>query len=342
MKLSPPASSSDLDAAREIARRLHQRRRREDRPYGNPHVPGDEELPSLVPPPLPPSAAPAQAPPRSIPRAEPPLRAAAAEPPLRPAPAAEPPPRPAPPAEPPRPSIPVAPEPLTPSSWDEPGGPDAPALDALDALAGIGEPAGPAEPTVDVDVGDVDVGDVDMDVGEVNVGDGDVGDLAADEPPVSPEEMVGIPEAPGLEDLAGGEPIPPSPFDVDLDEGPVEDMVEVPSGPSWDEIVVACLDLSKARGAMLIDPAGQVFAARGEWPDPGPDAIAAKLVSTLNKTLKDAPTRAISAPLMGKQLTAWRVRLADGLVTAAFIGDAPVAADARPAIDAEIHRGPGA
>ena len=32
MKLSPPASSSDLEAAREIARRLYQRRRREDRP----------------------------------------------------------------------------------------------------------------------------------------------------------------------------------------------------------------------------------------------------------------------------------------------------------------------
>jgi len=30
MKLSPPASSSDLEAAREIARRLHQRRRRAD------------------------------------------------------------------------------------------------------------------------------------------------------------------------------------------------------------------------------------------------------------------------------------------------------------------------
>ncbi len=32
MKLSPPASSSDLEAARDIARRLHQRRRRQDRP----------------------------------------------------------------------------------------------------------------------------------------------------------------------------------------------------------------------------------------------------------------------------------------------------------------------
>jgi len=306
MKLSQPASSSDLDAAREIARRLHQRRRREDRPDTQDRAADAEDFRSLVPPPLPSSAAPPQAPPRSIPRAEPP-------------------PRPVAPAEPPRPVLsepprPMAPEPLAPPSWDEPGGPDAPALDALDALAGIGEPAAPAEPPAAMDAGD----------------------LATEEPPVSPEEMVGIPEPPPIEDSTAGEPIPPSPFDVELDEASVEDMVEVPTGPSWDDIVVACLGISKARGAMLIDPAGQVFAARGEWPDPGPDAIAAKLVSTLTRTLKDAPTRSISAPLMGKQLTAWRVQLAEGLVTAAFIGDTPVRAEARPTIDAEIHRGPEA
>ncbi len=315
MKLNPPASSSDLDAAREIARRLHQRRRREDRPRGEERAPGPEGPLPLVPPPLPAWAAPAEPPPRAIPRAEPPPRPPAPLEPPRPAALDS--------LEPPQSPALDSPEPLAPPTWDEPGGPDAPALDALDALAGIGEASAPAEPPVPVDVQE----------------------LASQEPPVSPEEMVGIPEpaeAPGLEDLAGGEPIPPSPFDVDLDEGPVEDMVEVATGPSWDEVVVACLDLSKARGAMLIDPAGQVSAARGEWPDPGPDAIAAKLVSTLNRTLKEAPTRAISAPLMGKQLTAWRVRLADGLVTAAFIGDTAVAADARPGIDAEIHRGPGA
>jgi hypothetical protein len=301
MKLNPPASSSDLDAAREIARRLHQRRRRDDRPLAGEHAPGAPESLSLVPPPLPPTAAPAQAPPRSIPRAEPP-------------------PRPGAPDEPPRPVAPEAPEPLSPPpSWDEPGAPDAPAVDPLDALAGIGEPP-PAEEPAPVDVRDLDI----------------------EEPPVSPEEMVGVAEPPALEGLATGDSIPPSPFDVELDEGPGEDMVEVPAGASWDDVVVACLDVSNARGAMLIDPAGQVFAARGDWPDPGPDAIAAKLVSTLNRTLKDAPTRSISAPLMGKQLTAWRVPLADGLVTAAFIGDSPVRAEARPAIDAEIHRGPGA
>ena len=103
-----------------------------------------------------------------------------------------------------------------------------------------------------------------------------------------------------------------------------------------------CLGLSQATGAMLVDPSGQVFAARGEWPEPGPDAIAAKLVSTMNRTLKDAPTRSISAPLVGKHLTAWRVPLAEGLVTAAFIGDAPIRAETRPAIDTEIHRGAGA
>jgi hypothetical protein len=279
MKLSPPASSSDLDAAREIAQRLHQHRRREDRPAPEDRADEPAPLDSLV--------------------GSPPHAAATRR--------AEAPP-------------PAAPPPLQAPSWDEPGVREAPALDALDALAGIGEPPAPEEPPAAVDAQD----------------------LGEEEPAVSPEEMVGIPEPPPLGDLPAVEGVPPSPFDVDLDEAPPDEMVEVPAGPSWDEVVVACLDIAKARGAMLIDPAGQVFAARGEWPDPGPDAIAAKLVSTLDRTLKDAPTRSISAPLLGKHLTAWRVPLAEGLVTAAFIGDAPVRADARPAIDAEIHRGPGA
>jgi hypothetical protein len=288
MKLSPPASSSDLDAAREIARRLHQHRRREDRPGVDEHTAGLPPVPSLVPPRLPAEAAMPVAPPRLAP--------------------------------PPLPPEPMAPEPVPPPSWDEPGGPDAPALDALDALADIGEPATPEEPPAARDVPD----------------------LGVEEPPVSPEEMVGLQEPPPLEDLAAGEAVPPSPFDVELDEPPAEEMVEIPTGPSWDEVVAACLDVARAHGAMLIDPAGQVFAARGDWPEPGPDAIATKLVTTLNRTLKDAPTRSISAPLLGKHLTAWRVPLAEGLVTAAFIGDAPVRAEARPAIDAEIHRGPAA
>ena len=295
MKLSPPASSSDLDAAREIARRLHQHRRREDRPALEEPADGPQPAPWLVPPPLPVrEASPRPAPPRPVPSLEPPL------PPRTPEPG-----------------------PLQPPSWDEPGGPDAPALDAFDALAGIGEPERPEEPSAPVDVGD----------------------LAIEEPPVSPEEMVGAP-GPPLDHLTDGGPVPPSPFDMDLDEPPdeppAEDMVEIPTGPSWDEVVAACLDASKAGGAMIIDPAGQVFASRGEWPKPGPEAIAAKLVSNLDRMLKDEPTRSISAPLLGKQLTAWRVPLAEGLVTAAFIGDAPVRAEARPAIDAEIHRGPGA
>jgi hypothetical protein len=212
------------------------------------------------------------------------------------------------------------PPPVEPSSWDEPGGPDAPALDALDALEGMGEPARPDEPSVTPDDEDFEI----------------------EEPPVSPEEMVGIAEPPPLDDLGAGDPVPQSPFDVDLDEPPSEEVIEIATGPSWDEVVAACLDVAKARGAMLIDPAGQVFSACGDWPDPGPDAIAAKLVSSLDRAFKDAPTRSISAPLQGRHLTAWRVPLAEGLVTAAVIGDSPVRAEARPAIDAEIHRGPGA
>lgn len=277
MKLSPPASSSDLDTAREIARRLHQRRRREDRPDQ------DHEAPAPGP-------------------------ALGAAPALRP-----------------HTPAPIAPPPaLDPPSWDEPATETAPTEGAaLDPLAAFGEPTAAEDE-----------------------GDEGVPDIEAEEPGVSPEELVGAPEPP-FED--GPQPsaydaVPLSPFDVDLDEteAPAEELPEAPAPPSWDDIVETCLGLAEAGGAMLVDPAGQVFAARGDWPAPGPDAIAAKLVTTMERTLKDAPTRSISAPLVGKHLTAWRVPLTEGLVTAAFIGDSPVRAEARPSIDTEIHRGAGA
>jgi hypothetical protein len=157
-----------------------------------------------------------------------------------------------------------------------------------------------------------------------------------EEPPRSPEEMVGGPEADSspLDQLTEPEA---SPFGDDLLDAPP--VAEEPAPPAWDDIVETCKAHAQASGAMLVDPAGQVFAARGDWPAPGPDAIASKLVTMMAKTLKDAPTRSISAPLMGMHLTAWRVPLSEGLVTVAFIGKAPVRAEARPLIDAEILSG---
>ena len=104
-----------------------------------------------------------------------------------------------------------------------------------------------------------------------------------------------------------------------------------------------CLGLAQATGAMLVDPSGQVFAARGEWPEPGPEAIAAKLVSTMERTLRGRPHALDLRAAHGQAPhRAGAFPLAEGLVTAAFIGDAPVRAEARPAIDTEIHRGAGA
>ncbi len=286
MKLSPPASSSDLEAAREIARRLHQRRRRQDRP-------GPEKEPEAAGTPRP----------RSEPLAPP-------APPRRPAPL---------PSTRPPLTTPPAAEPELPSWDDSPSAAPAP-TDRADSLVDFGDPG--TEPGVLTDPG------------------GEAAPVVED-PGVSPEEMVGSVAAP-FEALpepdAYGAPL--SPFEVELDETPEDE--GAPGPPSWDDIVETCLGLAQASGAMLVDPAGQVFAARGEWPEPGPDAIAAKLVSTMERTLRDAPTRSISAPLMGRHLTAWRVPLAEGLVTAAFLGDAPVRAETRPAIDTEIHRGAGA
>lgn len=287
MKLSPPASSSDLEAARAIARRLH-RRRREDRSEADDYAP--EPVPAEAPPPRPapvaqrPAPGPIAPPPPPFPRLEP-----------------------HPPAEPP--------------SWDEPVGEALPSPEAaFDPLAGVGEPSPAEEPLTASGMPGLEV----------------------EQPPVSPEELVGAPEPPVFEDLPEPGASPAPPFDVEFDAAPAGDVVDVTAPPSWDDVAVSCLDLSQARGAMLVDPAGRVVAARGDWPEPGPDAIAAKLVATMERTLKDAPTRSISAPLMGRHLTAWRIPLPQGLVTAAFIGDTPVRAEARPAIDGEIHRAAGA
>jgi hypothetical protein len=277
MKLNPPASSSDLEAAREIARRLHQRRRREDRPV-------DEEAP------------PAPAGPRPAPFA----------------------PAPSPPAR-----------PLA-----------APSASALEGLPGFDTPTFGAEPpAAPPAAGPAD--EPDITVEEPAIEEPEVGNVEAEPPAVSPEEMISSPGPPPFEDLPAPKDLAPdaSPFDIEIDE---DEPREAAAPPSWDHVADACLALAQAGGALLADPAGQVFAARGDWPEPGASAIAAKLVAMMNRTLKDAPTRSISAPLHGLHLTAWRVPLDQGLVTVAFIADAPVRTEARPGIDTEIHRGAGA
>jgi len=352
MKLNPPASSSDLELARQIARRLHQNRRRDDPAAAG--WPGDEApvRPRLSPPPLPPRPAAAVRDEAAEAAAIEPPRVTPPPPPSPPSPAAV--ARPAPRPEPERPAI--EPEPAAPSfgqppadayerpAWSAPAV-EAPAIEEpaieedpaertiadedddrapLEDLASPDEPA-PYEPPEPVAPPEPELPDVAIDV------------EADGEDALSPEAMVGEaePEGSPLDQLTEPDD---SPFDdALLDAPPVAE--EEPPTPSWDDVVESCRNLAAAGGAMLIDPAGQVFAARGDWPAPGPDQIAGKLVAMMAKTLKDAPTRSISAPLMGKHLTAWRVPISEGLMTVAFIGAAPVRADARPAIDQEILSG---
>jgi hypothetical protein len=129
-------------------------------------------------------------------------------------------------------------------------------------------------------------------------------------------------------------------------EMPAEEAVseEVLAAPEsiWDDLLDRCVGLARAAGAMLIDALGQVVTARGDWPEPGVEAIAARLVPAMDRALKDAPTRSVSVPLAGRHLTAWRVPVGDGLLTVGFVADAPLKADVRPGIDAEIHSTAGA
>ena len=108
------------------------------------------------------------------------------------------------------------------------------------------------------------------------------------------------------------------------------------------EVADSCRELASAHGTMLVDPAGQVLTARGEWPEPGPDAIAGRLVSMMERTLQDAPTRSVSAPIAGQHLTAWRIPASEGYMTVVFMGDAPLSADVRPVIDEHIQQSLGA
>jgi len=114
---------------------------------------------------------------------------------------------------------------------------------------------------------------------------------------------------------------------------------EKPTPPSWSDILQDCLFLARAKGALLISPEGKVTAACGDWPSPGVEAIAVRLVPAMERALKGAPTRSVSVPLGPQHLTAWRVPLASGVVTVGFVADAQLKPEVRPTIDAELKRG---
>jgi len=170
--------------------------------------------------------------------------------------------------------------------------------------------------------------------------------LAELEAPPSTSELddQGAPEFGVLpEDLLSEEPAAaaewsdPAALEAEMVGGEEEPQAEVQAKSPWDQVADSCLALAPANGAMLVDPAGQVLTSRGDWPEPGPEAIAGRLVSMMEKKLRAPPTRSVSAPLAGQHLTAWRVPATDGYLTVVFMADAPMKADVRPAIDTVIQ-----
>jgi hypothetical protein len=128
--------------------------------------------------------------------------------------------------------------------------------------------------------------------------------------------------------------------DVDEPVEPVEPVVEVAPPASWADILQDCLYLARGSAALLIDGQGQVAAHCGNWPAPGVEQIATRLIPAMDKALRTAPTRSVSVPMVGGlHLTAWRVLVTDTVVTVGFVADAPLKAEVRPAIDAEVKRG---
>lgn len=347
MKLSPPASSSDLELARAIARKLS----RLDTPEGRVDV---QPLPPYVPfpsgspdraathPPKSPQKPPAPAPapllhPETVRMSRPPVPDAPppkpAAPPQKPAAAA--PPKPAAPA--PRPAAPPAPPPVPP----------------------------PPDQQIDEEVGVLEDDDA---------------DAPAPPPPPPPKAVTrpAAPPAPPKPPPPPPEPEPEADIAIEGEEEPADDVeLEVPSGdvdvdfeaearaaaaaaaaaipdpeveaipeiegeasaPTWAEIVMDCLYLARASGVLLIDSHGQVAATGGDWPAPGVESIAGRLVPAMDKALRGAPTRSVSVPIGTQHLTAWRVPVGDSLMTIGFVADAPLKAEVRPAIDAEVKRG---
>jgi len=380
MKLNPPASSSDLEAARAIARRLHDRALHKERPEPAPPVsprpeptvpPAHTERPAPEPgtttsepegfaPPEPEAPlADAQSPPPVVAetaeaKAEP--EALDLVPSEEPAPPDQPTPADSPLTD---PGIPEAsheddaaiPAVDTPVFEPEAPEPEPPAPDLLEAVAPADAPELEDPFSDDSTPADEEPASPEAAAAE-NAWAAEADDALSEldgapatpslEPPSAPHEE--DPGTSGVEDLLGGAPAdgqaPEPVFDDGTDSGAAgspDDLVGS-AEPSWEAVAEACMALAGAHGAMLVDTSGQVLTARGEWPEPGPDAIAGRLVSMMDRTLKEAPTRSVSAPIAGQHLTAWRIPAQEGYFTAVFMGDAPLSADVRPDIDEHIRQ----
>ena len=382
MKLNPPASSSDLDAARAVARRLHQRARGHDRaaeaaPPELPAPPAERtppvspvETPGLAPEPSaagPAAFDPAAFDPSAFESTAPesaPFEPAAFEPAAPEAPPFEP----ATPesdllqSSPGEPAIETSAHEETPPELPEAfeGAADAPDGEPMESTPPEAPPEQEAEETASADEsgppdamptetgapwdgapeGLAGANEIDPEsaFGALGATDGVPG-LEGLEPPSgagSPEDLVG--DSPGEE---WGKDTPLAEVETSQEPEPAPDDLVAPPTFSFDDIADSCLALTGAHGAMLVDPSGQVLTSRGAWPEPGPEAIGGRLVSMMEKTLQDAPTRSVSAPLAGQHLTAWRVPTGEGFLTVVFMGDAPLGGDVRHPVDAEIKQALG-
>jgi hypothetical protein len=363
MKLNPPGSSSDLEVARAIARRLHRRARGGDAaadaveaPESSPsRPPAPSIVPSLEPEPPEPQAPPPPLEPEP-PELEVPSVLEPEPPELEVPPALEP--------EPPELEVPPALEP-EPPELSGPETAEPPKAYEADTDA-FGPGSAPPPPVEEATVEPEPPGGYSIDAGEYEQA--LPGGPGAPEPSWGGEEVaadavggnvdldgLAAPGAPGApevspEDLLSDQPpaepswSEPSPLEAEVGptggEAAAEDVVEA-TEQTWDDIADSCLALAPANGAMLVDPAGQVLTARGDWPEPGPEAIAGRLVSMMEKKLRDAPTRSVSAPLAGQHLTAWRVPADEGYLTVVFMAETPLRADVRPAIDTTIQAAGG-
>lgn len=303
MRLRPRGSSSDIDEASAIARRLSGQR---------------AAPPSSGPPPAPAIAfapvgqraataragAPAAGPRTPVPEAAPPETAPPADlrdygSPGRLEPPALPPIEPAPPPDEMR-------SPFPPGASEDS---DAAAPASIDAHAPRGEPAlQPALPEVGGPEPPADAADPEL-----------------PPEPVVAEPALGVPPAidtppPEGDPLAGlTEPAPP------------------PVPPPWTELLEECLPLARAQSAMVLDPGGAVAGSAGEWAPGRLDALAARLPAAIDKAEKAAHGEPMSAKLGPVTLTAWRADIGEGRYTLGFVADTMLPRDVSRSVEGYLR-----
>jgi hypothetical protein len=344
MKLTPPASSSDIERARAIAARLTQTSAGErpaapERPEDYLHFAGRIAAGASGPAER---AAVARSFAPDVP-AEPP-----AGPPFTPAPLAAPPPEPPAPEfqlepgfEPP---LPVVAAPVPPAPRPEPAPAALPHPADLPAPPVLRKPAPPLSTAPKVAPSPPPL-PVAPPLPQAPAGEPVFTIEEAPETPVE-EETMGV-----LEEASEEEDSPFAAAEIEFDEELTSAAVaaaepEAPPAPEpsrpWGEILDDAIYLAHARCALVMDAAGNIGEFRGDWPKNTLDKVGARLLRGIEQAPSPPTPEAsqlVEIQLGSFWLTGLKVLVSGKPVVVGFLSQAPIKREVRPGIEVEVRRG---